>query len=478
MKFGLFSRSTASSLVVLVLLSLSNIFAIVTLTQPNTILLNSYNMDKLLIETTKMIEDLIYSEREHEQQYFLTREPVHYESYLSAKNDFEICLNELSSIPLAPDRKIALEKIKTYHRNYQMLINSELQDINNNRSYDKNRYKTLKGKALDAILQEAEIMEDYSLEDVNHKTEMVNQARTSARRVAIFSLLMSFLGATLLSFFITRSITHPLMNLVRKIRAIQTGKFECDLAISSAPPEINELNEAYNIMCEKLTELNKLKNNFFSMISHEMRTPLTTVKEGTTLLLEGVGGSITEKQERLLTIINAENNRMTKLVNSILDLTKMKAGMMTYSFEQGSIAPLIDQVISEFALSAEVKKIHLEKQAPANLPRARMDGDRMHDVLLNLVGNAVKFTPEGGLVTIAACSVPGEIEVSVSDTGPGIHENNLATIFEEFTCYDQKRGTGLGLAIVKHIIEAHGGRVWAESKVGEGTCFYFTLKLE
>jgi two-component system sensor histidine kinase GlrK len=149
-------------------------------------------------------------------------------------------------------------------------------------------------------------------------------------------------------------------------------------------------------MCEKLTAVDRMKGDFFSMISHELRTPLTTIIEGTSLLLEGIGGEITEKQGKLLSILSAETNRLIEMVNSILDLSKMEAGMMTYTFEEKSIAPLIDQVITEVTPLVEAKGILLKKEIEGDLAPARLDGDRMLQTLRNLIGNAVKFTPEKG----------------------------------------------------------------------------------
>ena len=153
----------------------------------------------------------------------------------------------------------------------------------------------------------------------------------------------------------------------------------------------------------------------------------------------------------------------------------MEAGMMTYSFVNGKIDHLIKQVMAENAPNVEAKSIHFEKQIPAGLPPVWMDQERILDVLRNLVENAVKFTSKGGRITIAARPVDGGLEVSVSDTGPGIAQENLAIIFEKFASFDQKKGIGLGLSIVKHTVAAHGGKVWAESKLGKGATFYFLL---
>jgi two-component system sensor histidine kinase GlrK len=223
-----------------------------------------------------------------------------------------------------------------------------------------------------------------------------------------------------------------------------------------------------------------MKSDFFSSMSHELRTPLSSIKEGINLLQEGVGGVTTDKQNRLLAILTAESNRLINLVNSLLDLSKMEAGMMTYAFQEGRLGPLIERVIVEMAPLVEAKKISLEAKMGPELPLVKMDGERILQALRNLIGNAVKFTQKGGQVTVSIRLANSEIEVSVADTGPGIPKENLALIFEKFHQVPLKdsgkmKGTGLGLAIVKHIITAHGGRVWAESQLGQGSTFIFLL---
>lgn len=206
-----------------------------------------------------------------------------------------------------------------------------------------------------------------------------------------------------------------------------------------------------------------------------MRTPLTTIKEGTSLLLEGIGGEINEKQRRLLSILTAETNRLIGMVNSILDLSKMEAGMMTYTFKQEDLGLLIDQATAEIEPLVEAKRIIFTKQIEDGLPLLKMDGDRMLQTLRNLLGNAAKFTQDKGRITITARTVRQGVEVAVEDTGLGIPPERLATVFEKFSGSDPKRGTGLGLAIVKHVIDVHGGRVWVESKKEEGSRFVFVL---
>jgi two-component system sensor histidine kinase GlrK len=281
------------------------------------------------------------------------------------------------------------------------------------------------------------------------------------------------------SFLITRSITQPLTILMEKTKEISKGVFDDHLNIPS-PPEISELTRAFNSMCGKLKVVDKMKSDFYSSMSHELRTPLTSIKEGINLLREGVGGAIPEKQKRLLAILSEESKRLIDLVNSLLDLSKMEAGMMTYTFESSSLAPLIDKAILEIAPLVEAKKIGLEKKIDEKLPILEIDPERILQALRNLIGNAVKFTPDEGCVTVLARPVDHGVEVSVADTGPGIPRENLSKIFDKFqqaasSGSYKANGTGLGLAIVKHIISSHGGRIWAESETGQGSTFTFVL---
>jgi two-component system sensor histidine kinase GlrK len=264
-----------------------------------------------------------------------------------------------------------------------------------------------------------------------------------------------------------------------KTGEIARGLFRGDLTLSS-PPEIGKLANAFNLMCNKLNELDKMKADFFSSVSHEFRTPLSTIKMGLGLLQEEVEGPISDKQRKLLEILGEETNRLTGLVNALLDLSKMEAGMMTYAFEQKDLLPLIGKVTKEMEPLVEARKIHLEAKMADRLPQVKMDSERMLQALRNLIGNAVKFTPDGGRVSVAARPTGQGVEVSVSDTGPGIPRENLNTIFEKFQQGivkgpQQMKGTGLGLAITKQIIASHGGRIWAESRPGQGSTFIFLL---
>jgi two-component system sensor histidine kinase GlrK len=283
----------------------------------------------------------------------------------------------------------------------------------------------------------------------------------------------------IISIFITRTITKPLSLMRKKTRQIASGDFERTLDLCS-PPEIEDLAQDFNLMCDKLKEIDKMKSDFFSLMAHELRTPLASIKEGTNLLLEGIDEAQKDKRKKVLTIIAEESNRLIDLVNSLLDLSKMEAGMMALNLETSDIRPLINRAVSGMEPLAMAKNVSIKVEIPPELPCVKMDGDRILQALSNLTGNAVKFTPKGGCITISACSVGDGVSVSVADTGPGIPKEDLNAIFDKFrqatiTGYRNIKGTGLGLAIVKHIINAHGGKVWVKSEQGHGSVFFFLL---
>jgi two-component system sensor histidine kinase GlrK len=299
------------------------------------------------------------------------------------------------------------------------------------------------------------------------------------RKVAIVMSLSSFVLGIVISIFLTRGIVKPLSAVKHKTQRIAAGDFTGDLNLIS-PPEIKELANTINWMCYNLKNIDKIKADFFASMSHELRTPLTSIKEGINLLLEKTGKETADKQQRLLAIMAEESNRLIELINSFLDLSKMEAGMLRYAFFPEDITPLIYKTINGIEPLAVAKNINIEAQVNSELPVVKMDSERILQVLRNLLGNAVKFTNSGGYIQVRARPLNHGVEVSVTDTGEGIAAEDLKHIFDKFqqaskACENNNIGTGLGLSIVKHIIDAHGGKVWAESKVGIGSTFIFVL---
>ncbi len=229
----------------------------------------------------------------------------------------------------------------------------------------------------------------------------------------------------------------------------------------------------------ELRRLERVRREFVANVSHELRTPVSTIRGYAETLLEGALEDKAHAKE-FLRIIYDDAERLTKLINDLLDLSRVESGKMKLTMEECSPEAVIDRVLEGMNKEAGKNSVTLKKDVPPRLARVKLDEAAIAQVLFNLVENAVKYNKAGGSVTVSARETPRAVEVSVSDTGIGIPREDLPRIFERFYRVDKARsrelgGTGLGLSIVKHIIQAHGGEVMVESEPGRGSTFRFTL---
>jgi two-component system sensor histidine kinase ResE len=227
--------------------------------------------------------------------------------------------------------------------------------------------------------------------------------------------------------------------------------------------------------------LDEMRRQFITDASHEIKTPLTAVGGFAAAIAEGVAADAQE-QKRCASLIVREVERLNRLVNDLLDLSRIESGAVELTFEEVDLLELISSAVEAFQAQAREKDIEVEMDIPSDLPWVRADGDRIYQVLVNLISNALRFSQPGCRIAIAAECTDGQVRVEVRDTGPGIPADQLPYIWERFHRADTARsrqdgGTGLGLAIVRSIVEAHGGSVSAQSVLGEGATFIFTLPM-
>ena len=478
MRLSLFSRLTLGYLTIFLLVTTVSAYAIYQLRHFGAFTKSIMSVDKRVLDLQKVLADKLDTQSRFEQNFVIAKKEADFEQFLLFKEDFDAQLGRALVLADAAAKNL-LSQIQRDYQSYQDLFAEEAQLIRAKKVYSQTEYKQAKDKFIDTIQASLARIRSDQEEATSAKLKQLAQTVDQALQVSIIITSACLIAIVLLSLLITRSITRPVALLKSKTRDIAEGRFDAGLRISS-PPELAELAAAFNQMCERLGEIERMKADFFSSMSHELRTPLTTIKEGTRLLLDGVGGETTDKQRKLLTILAEESNRLIGVVNSLLDLSKMEAGMLNYEFETVNLDPLIRRAVTEIAPLVEAKQIILETAIDTPLPPARLDPERMLQVLRNLLGNAVKFTPKGGQVTVTARPVDGKLQVSVQDSGPGIPAESLTAIFEKFHQGNHKRahtrpGTGLGLAIAKNIITSHGGEIWAESQLGQGSKFFFAL---
>jgi signal transduction histidine kinase len=234
---------------------------------------------------------------------------------------------------------------------------------------------------------------------------------------------------------------------------------------------------------EELRRVDQVKSEFVSIASHELRTPLTAIKNSVQLILQGKTGEVNENQRKFLAMADRNITRLTNILNDLLSLSRIESGKIGIKFEELDVSIPIEFTVSSLQAQAQGKSIQLKMEVPEQLPPVYGDREKIEQVLTNLVGNAIKFTPEGGNITVSARVFEKDgylVAVSVKDSGIGIPEDQLTKVFEKFHQVENSlqrsvSGTGLGLAITKGLIEAHQGTIWAESELGKGSTFTFTL---
>ena len=239
-----------------------------------------------------------------------------------------------------------------------------------------------------------------------------------------------------------------------------------------------ELNDAL----EKLKTLDKMKDDFLSSVSHEFRTPLTSIRSFSEILLE-VDEEDEQTKREFLNIIRTESDRLTRLVNDILDLVKMEAGELRFEFQPVDLIELVENAVSSLYPIAHARSVIVHIEMPDHLPRVWADGDKITQVVYNVLGNALKFSPDGRAIDVEVTQVGPMARVSVRDHGIGVPDGELARIFEKFSqvgdlMKNKPKGTGLGLSICRNLVERHGGRIWAERpSLGPGLRVLFEVPI-
>ena len=315
--------------------------------------------------------------------------------------------------------------------------------------------------------------------DASRQTYAKSQILVAA--VALASLVLTLV----LGHAISRSVINPVGVIHHGLNRLAAGDFTQRIQVPNRD-ELGELAAHVNSTCEELQQLyrsleeaSRHKSQFLANMSHELRTPLNAILGFSELLLDGIYGEPPEKMRSAVVRIQRNGKHLLGLINDVLDLSKIEAGQLRLSLADYSVEELVNGVYTSVESLAAEKKLGLRIAVPPRLPPARGDERRLAQALFNLVGNAIKFT-DAGEVRIEVEAEGDSYKFSVRDTGPGIDEADQAKIFQEFQQVDNsitkvKGGAGLGLAIAKRIVEMHGGRIWVESRLGQGAKFSFMV---
>jgi signal transduction histidine kinase len=320
-----------------------------------------------------------------------------------------------------------------------------------------------------------------SLIDTIHAGTVSAQAAAARLEARTWDNVLIALGAAVAlglagTAFIANRATRSLRVLSRAAESVGAGVFAEPVRVRGRD-EIAALTRAFNAMAARLRQVDELKQTFLATVTHELRSPLTSIREAAHLLREQVPGELNPKQARLVAIVEASSERLLRLVNQILDLSRLRAGMVSMVRTRTDVARVAVRAIEELRPQAEEAGVAIALEQVGARFDVIGDEDRLIQVAVNLLGNAVRFTPRGGRVAARVIDAGPEVELQVEDTGVGIPPAALPHIFEWYgQALHERGGTGLGLAIVRSIVMAHGGRVTVESHEGKGSRFTVLLR--
>ncbi len=480
LRLTIFGRILASYFIMFILVIVVSFVAVLNIYRFNKDIISVYVESSQMAHQTEGLRDMLAAAMRYEARYEGSRDQTVLTALLHRADEVRSALASLEAVARTSEEKELTAKIRVLYSRYLDLVRARIDAAEAGRGATPDRYLQEREALLSELSASVRLLSEQSSKA---RHEVIKELGSSQVRAANLSIVLSgaslLFGLTIL-YLLTRGITRSLSLIKQRTAEIASGNYGDALRLSSAL-EIEELAEALNVMAERLRALDEMKRDLLSMMSHELKAPLASIREGTHLLMRGGRDStLTDDQQRLLSIVDDESRRMLDLVDSFLDVSRMEAGMMTFEFQSVDVDGLLQKALAELGPCVESKHLRVRVDYGRNIPPVHADKERLLQVFRNLIGNAVKFTPRGGQVTVACSVRDGSVEISVADTGPGIPKEHLETIFEKYTRVvpngaSSPKGAGLGLAIVKNRVTAHGGRVWAESEPGKGSIFRVSL---
>lgn len=471
-----------NNFLIILLISIISIYTIICLNNLNGLIESVIKRDSRIIKIIETALDDLYSMNAADDKYIISGDPDYLLQFGQIRNEFHQKIKELSSLTDTGAQSNLLTDVEKKYDQYSTLLKERMLNRGRLKLPEKIR-RTYINKREEITGNIDRRMRNLLIISTEERDRKLQLSRDMVARILNVSVISGII-VVFLVFFITyinaRKINFPIKLLREKTKEVASGKFGDALKIP-APPEIRELANAFNVMCDRLKELDQMKIDYINHLSHELRTPLTVIKEASLMLEQGVFSRLPEKQEELFKVINEECERLISSVNRILDFSRMEAGDMYFSFQHADIGAVIEKSIVKLFPLIRNKKMNIIKEISPNIPAVRMDIERIAEVLENLLSNAWKYTQERGTITVSAVHnrAKDAVEISIKDNGMGIPEDGLQQVFDKFKRVDDRRGairgTGLGLAIVRHIVNAHGGEIWVKSKIGEGSTFTFSL---
>jgi two-component system sensor histidine kinase GlrK len=483
MRLSIFWRLALGSLAIIVLIAGVNLYALVQLRQLTALSTELVAYHTPAVETAKRLITSLYAQLRSEKKYLAVHDPIFLKDFREEAEEFRRTRAVLYDRETSAEGRRLLEELDQLHEHYRTRFAGEPAERKGDRPAPAVESAQAGDDLIARMIDEVEIYVDLHEARVNavlsESRDRSGRAETITQQLVLVAILLGLGLAGIASY----SILWPLRRIQDHIRQIGQGQFGTTVNVD-APSDLRELVDTVNWMGKKLQELDDMKTEFLAHISHELRTPLASIREGTQLLLDEIPGTVSQPQRETLQIMKESSHRLIHLISTLLDLSKMEAGLMEYRIVPHDLARVVDTSVNKLRLLAEGKRIQIVTDVPHDLMMVPIDAPRIEQVLDNLLSNALKFSPELTAVTVRVepDQKGGWMRLSVSDMGPGIPAEDLPHVFERFyqgrvQARNAIAGTGLGLALAKRVVEAHGGQIWVESEVGKGTVVRLILPL-
>ncbi|MGQ0556367.1 MAG: sensor histidine kinase [Nitrospiraceae bacterium] len=482
MQLSIFWRLVITSLIIIMVMGGVNIYALFQLRQLTAMSTQMASYHYPAAESAKRLLGSLYAQLNSEKKYHATRDRTFLTNLTEEMDEFQRSLQLLRGQESSSQGLTLLQQTDELLKERLKLFQDEFETTKRKIRQTTPEYEHRRDDLMDRM--SASIQSYIDLHEARVSVGVTESRASAAQAEAVTEqlVLVALVFGVGLAGIASYTILRPLRQLQGHIKQIGQGNFGASLQIH-APAELRELVDSVNWMGKKLQEIDDMKTEFLAHVSHELRTPMASIQEGTHLLLDEIPGPLVQEQRTTLRIMADSSRRLIHLISTILDLSKMEAGMMEYRIVPVDFQRIGEVSINKVRLLADSKHVQLVLENIGERSWVKADASRLEQVLDNLLSNALKFSPEGGVVKVQVKPdlQAGVLEVTVSDTGPGIAPEDLPHIFERFyqgrTKGKHTAGSGLGLALVKKVVEAHGGRIWIESEKGKGVTVRFILRL-
>ncbi len=430
--------------------------------------------------------------REFTLKYSVLGEPAYLEQLAEFRGKFEGGLARLRPLPLKPAERRALGAIESQWRLYLAEPEPEAG------GEGATAAAWAVSRRLESVASQVELLFQTARNEMTYELAESTAAANRARAISWVAAALAVIVAVTAGWAVIRSVTVPLGRLGNATRRLASGRFPPPVEVGGSE-ELVALAHDFNRMSERLRELDELKKEFVSQVSHELKAPLASMQETNRTLLDGLAGELDPRQRRFLELNQASAERLAAMIDEMLDLSRLEAGAVDYEMTPHDLGSLVRQAIDELRGLADRRDQELRARLPGQAVAVRCDPRYLAQVVRNLLANAIKYSPPGGRVAVrlhgssgvrppagwqpdgfdpdAACCL-----LEIRDSGPGIPDAEKASIFERFhrgrRHAGDDRGSGLGLAIARQVVDAHRGALWVEDDPEGGSLFRLLLALE